>query len=339
VLAQRGPLAVRTAVECILQACEALAEAHALGIVHRDLKPANLFLTECADGSPCVKVLDFGISRMAPRHGLASLTDPGTVLGTPSYMAPEQMEGVPTLDCRSDIWALGAILYELLVGRSPYGNDALPKLFVRVMRSPTPRPSHHRPHVPAGVDAVVARCLAVDRAYRFSSVAELALALSAAVPSARDAARRVTRVLDRRRNEDLGGSSAPALALDIPPREHGPVRRTVVAALASAVVLGIGALFGALAARSAVGVTAPQTAPSGAAAARLAKQGSPVDTASLIAPSVRSREVAPGAAARPARGGAAATPAAEARNLPADSGAAVADPGRSPHETPLSDQD
>ncbi|HSO33829.1 MAG TPA: serine/threonine-protein kinase, partial [Labilithrix sp.] len=257
-LARRGPLELRMAVECILQACEALAEAHALDIVHRDLKPANLFLTDCADGSPCVKVLDFGISRMAARHGLSSLTDPGTVLGTPSYMAPEQMEGA-AVDCRSDIWALGAILYELLTGKTPYGNDALPKLFVKVVRSPTPRPSHLRPSVSGAIDAVVVRCLAVDPARRFPSVAHLALALSAAVPSARDAARRVTRVLDRRRSEELAGTSAPALALDVAPFAPCPERRSMMTLLAGAGVLGVAAIFGALAARAAVVATSPRT--------------------------------------------------------------------------------
>jgi len=109
VLAKRGPLPVHLAVECILQACEALAEAHAAGIIHRDLKPANVFLTEGIDGSPCVKVLDFGISRMTRRHGLSPLTDPGIVLGTPSYMAPEQVESADTIHTLSDIRAQGAV--------------------------------------------------------------------------------------------------------------------------------------------------------------------------------------------------------------------------------------
>jgi serine/threonine-protein kinase len=144
VLAKRGPLPVSLAVECVMQACEALAEAHAIGIIHRDLKPANLFLTEGVDGSPCVKVLDFGISRMTRRQALTPLTDPGTVLGTPSYMAPEQMEAADTIDTRSDIWAMGAILYELLVGCPPFAGQSLPQLFVKIMRSKTPRPSAAR---------------------------------------------------------------------------------------------------------------------------------------------------------------------------------------------------
>ena len=103
-----------TAVDYVLQACEAIAEAHALGIVHRDLKPANLFLTHRADGSPCVKVLDFGISKATVptigRRPGRDLTATAMVMGSPHYMSPEQMRRRSDVDARSDIWALGAIL-------------------------------------------------------------------------------------------------------------------------------------------------------------------------------------------------------------------------------------
>jgi serine/threonine protein kinase len=114
-LRKGGPLPFTTAVDLLLQACQAIGEAHALGIVHRDLKPANLFLTHRADGSPCVKVLDFGISKM-PRSA-SSATDPGfcptlpsMVMGSPQYMSPEQMMSAAAADPRSDIWSLGTIL-------------------------------------------------------------------------------------------------------------------------------------------------------------------------------------------------------------------------------------
>ncbi len=208
VLARRGPFPLDLAIECIMQACEALAEAHAIGIIHRDLKPANLFLSEALDGSPSVKVLDFGISRMSHRHGLSSLTDPGTVLGTPSYMAPEQMEGSDALDARSDIWALGTILYELLVGKPPYSGDSLPQLFVKIMRARTPRPSAKRAGVRSDIDDIVCRCLEVDPADRFETVAELAWALSrvGAAAHARDSAARISRVLDRQSSEARRGA-------------------------------------------------------------------------------------------------------------------------------------
>ena len=104
----------------MLQACEGLAEAHANGIVHRDLKPANLFLTRRPDGTPLVKVLDFGISKLseAAQSGSFSLTQPRKALGSPQYMSPEQTVASPEVDQRADIWALGVILYELLSGQA-----------------------------------------------------------------------------------------------------------------------------------------------------------------------------------------------------------------------------
>jgi len=256
VLVRRGPLPVQLAVECVMQACEALAEAHALGIIHRDLKPANLFLGEAVDGSTCVKVLDFGISRMSRRHGLSSLTDPGTVLGTPSYMAPEQMEGSEAVDARSDIWALGTILYELLVGKPPYSGDSLPQIFVKIMRSPTPRPSAMRVGVRSGLDEIVERCLEVDPADRFQTVAELAWALSAlGAPSGRDSAARISRVLDRQSLEPTSGtlrSSLPPPLVHAVRRWSRRVRRAMThagAALASFLLLVLASVFAVLAIR------------------------------------------------------------------------------------------
>ena len=256
VLARRGPLPVQLAVECIMQACEALAEAHALGIIHRDLKPANLFLGEAVDGSTCVKVLDFGISRMSRRHGLSSLTDPGTVLGTPSYMAPEQMEGSEAVDARTDIWALGTILYELLVGKPPYSGDSLPQIFVKIMRSQTPRPSAMRVGVRSGLDEIVERCLEVDPADRFQTVAELAWALSSlGAPRGRDSAARISRVLDRKSLEPTSGtlrSSLPPPVVHAVRRWSRRVRRAMThvgAALASFLLLGIASVFVVLAMR------------------------------------------------------------------------------------------
>jgi serine/threonine protein kinase len=121
-LRKEGPLTVAAAVDALLQACEAIGEAHALGIVHRDLKPANLFLTHRPDGSPCVKVLDFGISKMPRAVSGTPPTEshptlPAVVMGSPQYMSPEQMASAAAADSRADIWSLGAILYELVTGR------------------------------------------------------------------------------------------------------------------------------------------------------------------------------------------------------------------------------
>ncbi|MBM4363359.1 MAG: serine/threonine protein kinase, partial [Deltaproteobacteria bacterium] len=141
VLEQRGPLPVEEVVEYVLQACEALAEAHALGIVHRDLKPANLFLTKRADGSAQVKVLDFGISKAGVSSDSGadqSLTKTSAMMGSPLYMSPEQMRSARSVDARSDLWSLGAILFELMAGRPPFSGESLPELLARVLTDPAP---------------------------------------------------------------------------------------------------------------------------------------------------------------------------------------------------------
>src|SRR5690606_36013110 len=117
-VARLGSLPVEQAVEFVLQACEALAEAHALGIVHRDLKPANLFCVRRADGLHSVKMLDFGISKASTMSGSGdfSMTKTSTMMGSPYYMSPEQMISAKSADVQSDIWSMGAVLFQLLTG-------------------------------------------------------------------------------------------------------------------------------------------------------------------------------------------------------------------------------
>ncbi|HEY4238855.1 MAG TPA: serine/threonine-protein kinase [Kofleriaceae bacterium] len=168
-----GPLAVPVAVDYVLQACVAVAEAHALGIVHRDLKPANLFLTHRLDGTPLVKVLDFGIAKVQV-DGDFKMTRTSTVMGSPGYMSPEQLRSAKDVDARTDVWALGVILYELVSGKLPFPADTITELAVRVTVDP-PQPLD-------GIDpafaAVVFKCLEKDAAVRFQSVTELAAALA-----------------------------------------------------------------------------------------------------------------------------------------------------------------
>jgi len=131
VLAANGPLPLQDAIDYLLQASEAIAEAHSIGIVHRDLKPANLFLTRRRDRTPQVKVLDFGISKVSGSARSSSdnaLTRTSTLMGTPLYMSPEQMTSVRDVDARSDIWALGIILFELLTGAPPFVGETLPQV-------------------------------------------------------------------------------------------------------------------------------------------------------------------------------------------------------------------
>ena len=176
VLAERGPLPIEESVDMLLQAAEAVAEAHAVGIIHRDLKPPNLFLTHDAYGSPVIKVLDFGISKLhqpdSPNTG-PGLTGISVVMGTPNYMSPEQMRSARSADARSDIWSLGAILYELLTGKLAFEGDGLTEVIAAVLTQPTPRARPLRPEVPAQLDEVLARCLDKNPDARFASVAEL----------------------------------------------------------------------------------------------------------------------------------------------------------------------
>src|SRR5262249_22604092 len=153
------------AVGYLLQACEALAEAHALGIVHRDLKPANLFLARRTGRDPIVKVLDFGISKSKEADS-SGLTQTSNVLGSPQYMAPEQMVSSKNVDPRADIWALGAILYELLTGSPPFLAENMAELVYAVTNRDAPSLLEKRPELPPELGAVTARALARDPSRR-----------------------------------------------------------------------------------------------------------------------------------------------------------------------------
>ena len=176
-----GPLPIPLGVDFVLQACEAIAEAHELGIVHRDLKPANLFCVRRADGSPFVKVLDFGISKLgtgpADSASQGAITRTAAAMGTPFYMSPEQMESAKEVDSRADLWALGVILYELLTGTVPFGGS-LPEVCIKVATQPAPPIRRVRADVPGALEAVILKCMEKDRRKRFASVADLVRALA-----------------------------------------------------------------------------------------------------------------------------------------------------------------
>ncbi|WP_437781189.1 protein kinase domain-containing protein [Sorangium sp. So ce1097] len=178
----QGVLGLEDAVDYVVQGSEAIAEAHGLGIVHRDLKPANLFLTSRADGSPLVKVLDFGISKMAT-GAVDILTGTDAALGSALYMSPEQMRQTRSVDHRTDIYALGVSLYELLAGRQPYYAETLPQLCAEVLTG-TPTPLRDIRHdMPAALATVLEKAYAREREHRYASVAELVVALAPFAPA------------------------------------------------------------------------------------------------------------------------------------------------------------
>jgi serine/threonine-protein kinase len=176
ILKRQGPFPLNELALFVHQACEAVGEAHALGIVHRDLKPANLFLTRRPNGTPCIKVLDFGISKELDPDGgsMSDLTKTGTFIGSPPYMSPEQMSDIKATDRRSDIWSLGVILYELATGQLPFQGQGPTELIARILTSEPVLPSRLCPDIPLEFDAVVRRCLEKRPENRYQTPADLA---------------------------------------------------------------------------------------------------------------------------------------------------------------------
>ena len=175
-LQQQGPLGIELACDCVRQAAEAIACAHAHGIVHRDLKPSNLFLTQRSDGTPLVKVLDFGISKATnseQEQVTGDLTAERSVLGTPFYMSPEQVRDAKKVDSRTDIWSLGLILHELLSGSPAFEGTTLPGVCASIAADPPAALRLKRPDVPVEVEAIVLKCLEKDPAKRFQAAREL----------------------------------------------------------------------------------------------------------------------------------------------------------------------
>lgn len=179
VLREQGPLPVGEAVDFIIQACEAIAEAHSIGIIHRDIKPANLFLTRGLDGSPNVKVLDFGIAKWT--NASTAKMDPSQPMGSAPYMAVEQFAATNLVDPRTDVWAIGATLFHLLTGRTPFHHDdvdSIQSMMFAVMHRPPLRPCLLRPELPEVMDDILLRCLEKPQSERFPSVAALAAVLA-----------------------------------------------------------------------------------------------------------------------------------------------------------------
>lgn len=209
-----GKIPIDIALDYIAQACEGVAEAHALGVVHRDLKPSNLFVTKRLDGSDLVKILDFGVSKARASQDVdEELTSAGSVLGSPRYMSPEQLRNSVDVDARSDVWSLGAILYEIICGRPPFKAESTAALCAKILgEEPPAAVRSYRPEVSVAVENAVLRCLARDPNKRTPDVASLVGELADATdhPWLRSAAARVAAVLERRSlRADTGTGSFP----------------------------------------------------------------------------------------------------------------------------------
>jgi serine/threonine-protein kinase len=248
-----GPLPITAAVDYVLQALEAIAEAHALGIVHRDLKPANLFLAERADGSPCIKVLDFGISKVETGTD-GGITQTQAVMGSPRYMSPEQLRASRGVDARTDIWSLGVVLYELVTGRPPFDGQSMTQITAAILEEvPAPLALPSEPNA-AAFEAVVVRCLKKRPEDRFADVGELASALAPfGSPAAAVSATRVQNVLSRALHgspplsqsrpsitstPDVVAGARTEVSWGVPPSTSGSHRRLGIA-VAAALVLSV----------------------------------------------------------------------------------------------------
>jgi eukaryotic-like serine/threonine-protein kinase len=183
-LAKLGRLAVVDALRLTRQVCSSLAAAHARNIVHRDLKPENIYLVrdnEVASGER-PKLLDFGIAKLSDDHPGKVKTHTGALMGTPLYMSPEQCRGASELDHRSDVYAMGCVLFHLISGAPPFDGDGMGDIIAAHLREPAPLLSSRAPGVAPNIDALVARCLAKRPEERFQSMQELAAAIGRVLP-------------------------------------------------------------------------------------------------------------------------------------------------------------
>jgi serine/threonine-protein kinase len=309
-LQHRGRLPPASAVDYVLQAGEAIAEAHIAGIVHRDLKPGNLFCCKRMDGSRLVKVLDFGVSKLLPRADVAQPPGPSTgphvVMGSPAYASPEQLREPGKVDPRTDIWSLGAILYELVSGKPPFAGDTFLELCTRVSNEPPTPLRVACPEAPPELAAIVERSLAKNADDRFRTVADFARALAPCAPSrSLLSIERIENIIRCSTARTGGGSSSPSSrsrdearcertlpSQPEPPLHHGskqpPLRGVpkwvVWVVTVSAATAGLGGGIALLATHRASAPASPAPAPAPASALASAPAPEPAVLAPVAAP-------------------------------------------------------
>ena len=298
-----GPQPIADTVGFVIEACDAIAEAHARGFVHRDLKPSNLFLAMQPGGRPIVKVLDFGISKstaLDAEGGAEALTATDSSLGSPQYMSPEQVRSAKKVDHRTDVWALGCILHKLLTGTLAFEADSVGAHLAMVVAEPPTPLRRRRPDAPAELEHVVLRCLQKDLGLRFQNVGQLALALLPfAPPGMRPLVDRIVATVGR----DAAVAPLPAFksapeiptvpgwgpAHDPPTLLYAPRRRSGLtiglAVIGAVVALGAAAVVGARLAAAPAGNAAESAAPVGSAPEAPPSAAAPIvtTTASAVA--------------------------------------------------------
>jgi eukaryotic-like serine/threonine-protein kinase len=332
-LARVGRLPLPAASAILTQACKGLRRAHELGIVHRDLKPGNIFLAR-HDDEEIVKVLDFGIAKVIGPAASGSATATGSLIGSPLYMSPEQIRRSKEVDFRSDLWALGVILYECITGCVPFNGQEVGDILVAICTDPVRPPSRLAPFLPPEVDRFFERALARDPAGRFQSAREMAEAFAAlagvrasgadwsghrvsdppAVGSVPPYPRAATEVMSpnpigmtpnpgrpQGRSAVTGDATfAPAgRSVAEPARRGTPVAAVLIATVGTLLVLGLGGVFVArwLTGSSAAEPPAPEAAQPAAEGTSLPSGASaPIITPAAEAPQTASASAPPASA-------------------------------------------
>jgi serine/threonine-protein kinase len=276
-----GTLPAAEAIEIARQVCRGLSAAHAVSIIHRDLKPSNLFLTATADGTLSVKILDFGVAKFA---GDGEMTRTGVVLGTPAYMAPEQARGSNKADARSDVYAVGAVLYRAVTGKMPYDGKDVTATLSQVLHESPPRPRAIRSDIPLALEAVIQKAMARDPNERPRSALELEAMLGAIAAPTEKPAARVARGAERAMDTMVLGRGEVARATEIEKAARMARPRAVAQSVLAVLAAACG---GALALHAPVALLARDGAAHGELALALAIVGAVAAGAGAITALVR----------------------------------------------------